>query len=112
MRLLIIGGTRFVGRHMAESAIERGHDVTVFHRGKTGADDLPKATRILGDRDKDLTNLDGQSWDATIDACAYVPRQVANSRTRWETAPDKWRSSQQSRSMPNPFPWVATKTPR
>ena len=76
MRLLIIGGTRFVGRHMAESAIERGHDVTVFHRGKTGADDLPKATHILGDRDKDLANLEGQTWDATIDACAYVPRQV------------------------------------
>lgn len=76
MRLLIIGGTRFVGRHMAESAIERGHDVTVFHRGKTGADDLPKATHILGDRDKDLANLNEQTWDATIDACAYVPRQV------------------------------------
>ena len=77
MRLLIIGGTRFVGRHMAEAAIDRGHDVTVFHRGKTGADELPKATHILGDRDKDLSGLDGKEWDATIDACAYVPRQVS-----------------------------------
>ena len=76
MRLLIIGGTQFVGRHVAECAIERGHDVTVFHRGRTNADAVPQAQRILGDRDADLDRLEGQSWDATLDACAYVPRQV------------------------------------
>ena len=46
MRFLIIGGTRFVGRHIAESALERGHEVTVFHRGQTGADALPDATHL------------------------------------------------------------------
>lgn len=76
MRILIIGGTHFVGRHMAEAAVGRGHAVTLFHRGKTGADLLPECEHILGDRDHDLALLDGQTWDATIDACAYVPRQV------------------------------------
>jgi 2'-hydroxyisoflavone reductase len=76
MRLLIIGGTRFVGRHIAESAIARGHEVSVFHRGKTNPEALPTAEHILGDRDNDLAQLAGRSWDATIDACAYVPRQV------------------------------------
>jgi 2'-hydroxyisoflavone reductase len=76
MRFLIIGGTRFVGRHIAESALERGHEVTVFHRGQTGADALPDATHVLGDRDHDLDRLAEGTWDVTVDACAYVPRQV------------------------------------
>lgn len=76
MRLLVIGGTRFVGRHMAEAAAARGHEVTIFHRGQTGTDVLPDAEHVLGDRDKNLDMLKGRTWDATIDACAYVPRQV------------------------------------
>ncbi len=76
MRLLIIGGTQFVGRHIAEIALERGHQVSVFHRGKTNADAVPEAEHILGDRDHDLENLADGHWDATIDVCAYVPRQV------------------------------------
>ncbi len=76
MRLLVVGGTRFVGRHMAEIAAQRGHEVTLFHRGKTGNDVLPNATHLLGDRDTDLKLLSEGEWDATIDACAYVPRQV------------------------------------
>lgn len=76
MRLLIIGGTQFVGRHIAETAIARGHEVSVFHRGKTNADAVPEAEHLFGDRDKDLGQLSGRSWDATVDACAYVPRQV------------------------------------
>ena len=75
-RWRIFGGTRFVGRHIAESALERGHQVTVFHRGQTGADALPDATHVLGDRDHDLNRLAEGTWDVTVDACAYVPRQV------------------------------------
>jgi 2'-hydroxyisoflavone reductase len=67
MRLLIIGGTQFVGRHIAEIALERGHQVTVFHRGKTNADAVPEAEHILGDRDHDLDHLADGHWDATID---------------------------------------------
>ena len=76
MRILIIGGTVFVGRHIAEAAIAAGHDVTLFHRGRTGADLFPSATHLTGDRDADLTALSTGRWDATIDVCAYFPRQV------------------------------------
>jgi 2'-hydroxyisoflavone reductase len=76
MRILMIGGTAFVGRHMAAAAIGAGHDVTLFHRGKTGSELFPQATHLLGDRDDDLSALAGGSWDATIDVCAYFPRQV------------------------------------
>jgi 2'-hydroxyisoflavone reductase len=76
MRILVIGGTVFVGRHIAEAAIAAGHDVTLFHRGRTGADLFPTATRLTGDRDQDLSALATGRWDATIDVCAYFPRQV------------------------------------
>jgi 2'-hydroxyisoflavone reductase len=76
MRMLFIGGTRFVGRAMAEAALKSGHDVTVLHRGKTSPDDLPGAEHLLADRDQDLSPLDGREFDATVDVCAYVPRQV------------------------------------
>jgi len=76
MRILIIGGTAFVGRHIAQAAAGRGHDLTLFHRGKTGSELFPQATHLSGDRDADLSALSAGSWDATIDVCAYFPRQV------------------------------------
>ncbi len=76
MRMLFIGGTRFVGRGMAEAALAAGHEVTLLHRGKTNPDDLPTAEHILGDRDGDLSALAGREFDATVDVCAYLPRQV------------------------------------
>lgn len=72
----MIGGTRFVGLHVAEAALAAGHDVTVFHRGRTGPDLLPGATHLTGDRNADLSALAEGRWDATVDACAYFPRQV------------------------------------
>jgi 2'-hydroxyisoflavone reductase len=74
MRVLIIGGTRFVGHAMAQAALEAGHDVSLVHRHETT--ELPEATHLLADRDGDLALLDGRSFDATIDVCAYVPGQV------------------------------------
>jgi 2'-hydroxyisoflavone reductase len=76
MRILIIGGTMFVGRHITEAAIAAGHDVTVFHRGRSGADLFARITHLTGDRDADLSALSFGHWDVTIDVCAYVPRQV------------------------------------
>lgn len=80
MRILVIGGTQFVGRHLVEAALAAGHDVTLFHRGRTGADLFADAgDRVehrLGDRDGDLSALADGRWDATVDVCAYVPRQV------------------------------------
>jgi 2'-hydroxyisoflavone reductase len=76
MRILMIGGTAFVGRHIAAAALDAGHDLTLFHRGKTGTDLFPQATHLTGDRNEDLSALAGGRYDATIDLCAYFPRQV------------------------------------
>ena len=82
MRILVIGGSSFVGRHIVQSAIDRGHDVTLFNRGQTNPEAFPEAEHLTGDRDSDLSELADRSWDATVDVCAYVPRQV---RTLLET---------------------------
>lgn len=76
MRILIIGGTSFVGRHIAQAAVDAGHDVTLFHRGRTGAGLFPQATHLTGDRNEDLSALRDGEWAATVDVCAYLPRQV------------------------------------
>lgn len=76
MRVLFIGGTSFVGRHMAAEALARGHEVSLFHRGKTNPDLFPNAEHVLGDRTTDLGALGAREWDAAIDVCAYVPREV------------------------------------
>src|SRR5262245_1845144 len=78
MRILMIGGTRFVGRHMAKAALDAGHELTLFHRGRTGPDLFPEVEHLIGDRNEDLAPLDKGEWDATIDTCAYVPRQVSS----------------------------------
>jgi len=75
MRILIIGGTRFLGRHLVNSARVRGHDVTLFNRGKSNPDLFQNVEKIHGDREKDLDKLSGQ-WDAVIDTCGYYPRIV------------------------------------
>ncbi|GAA3133425.1 NAD-dependent epimerase/dehydratase family protein [Streptosporangium carneum] len=76
MRILIIGGTRFVGRHITEAAIAAGHEVSLLHRGRTGADLFPGAEHLRADRNADLSVLNGRKWDATIDVSAYLPAQV------------------------------------
>jgi 2'-hydroxyisoflavone reductase len=76
MRILVIGGSSFVGRHIVQNGLDRGHDVTLFNRGKTDPGAFPAAEHLTGDRDSDLSALEGRSWDATVDVCAYVPRQV------------------------------------
>jgi 2'-hydroxyisoflavone reductase len=82
MRILIMGGTAFVGRHIAQAALDAGHDVTLFHRGQTGRGLFPGATEVLGDRNDEaaLAQLSGSGngagWDATVDVSAYLPGQV------------------------------------
>jgi 2'-hydroxyisoflavone reductase len=76
MRILMIGGTRFLGRHLVESALARGHEVTLFNRGKTNPDLFPHLETILGDREKDINKLEGRIWDAVIDVAGYLPRIV------------------------------------
>jgi len=79
MRLLVIGGTRFIGRHVVQQALDRGHEVTLFHRGRTNSDLFAEDSRVerrTGDRNSDLSALTDGEWDATVDTCAYVPRHV------------------------------------
>jgi 2'-hydroxyisoflavone reductase len=78
MRILMIGGTRFVGRHITQAALAAGHEVALLHRGQSGADLFPEATHIHADRNQDLSALQGTQWDATIDVSAYFPGQVAD----------------------------------
>jgi 2'-hydroxyisoflavone reductase len=76
MKILIIGGTRFLGRHLVNSARARGHEVTLFNRGQTNPNLFGQVEKILGDREKDLDQLTGRNWDAVIDTCGYFPRIV------------------------------------
>lgn len=79
MKILIIGGTQFVGRHLADAALARGHELTLFNRGRN-ADVFPQVETLRGDRDGDGLNvLKGRTWDAVIDTCGYVPRIVRQS---------------------------------
>ena len=71
MRILVIGGTLFVGRWLVESALARGHEVTIFHRGQTLPGLFPRAEEIRGDRATDLARLDGRRWDAVVDTCGF-----------------------------------------
>ncbi|MBR8743982.1 NAD-dependent epimerase/dehydratase family protein [Nocardiopsis sp. MG754419] len=77
MRILVLGGTSFVGRSIVTKALDRDHDVTLFHRGRTGTDLFPGAERLRGDRDEnDLSALEGRSFDAVVDVSGTVPRHV------------------------------------
>jgi 2'-hydroxyisoflavone reductase len=75
MKLLIIGGTRFIGRHLVAAALQRDHEVTLFNRG-THASAPAAGGTIRGDRHNDLAKLQGRRWDAVIDMCGQLPRAV------------------------------------
>jgi 2'-hydroxyisoflavone reductase len=79
MRLLVLGGTSFVGRHLVEAALARGDAVTLFNRGRTNPDLFPEAKHVHGDRDGGLEPLAGRSWDAVVDTCGFFPRVVRDS---------------------------------
>jgi len=79
MRYLVLGGTQFVGRHIVSALLDAGHSVTLFTRGRTNPDLFPDAEHLRGDRDGDLSALEGRSWDRAIDVNAYVPRVVRRS---------------------------------
>jgi 2'-hydroxyisoflavone reductase len=76
MRILVLGGTQFLGRHTVDVALARGHEVTTFNRGRTRPDLHPDIEKLHGDRGGDLTALQGRSFDAVVDTSGYVPRIV------------------------------------
>jgi nucleoside-diphosphate-sugar epimerase len=76
MRLLVLGGTKFLGRATVEAALDRGHEVTLFNRGQTNPELFPEVEKLHGDRNGDLYAFSGGSWDAVVDTSAYVPEQA------------------------------------
>lgn len=81
MKMLILGGTVFLGRHIAAAALARGHALTLFTRGQHGAELFPAAEHLRGNRDGDLAALKGRRWDAVIDTSGYIPRAVRDLAT-------------------------------
>ncbi|MFT5423843.1 MAG: 2'-hydroxyisoflavone reductase [Phycisphaerales bacterium] len=83
MKILILGGTGFIGPHIVNRAVANGHTVTLFNRGKSAPELFPDLAHLEGDRYTDLSSLanavsDGRQWDAVIDPFAYVPRTVTD----------------------------------
>ncbi|MBA3545981.1 MAG: NAD-dependent epimerase/dehydratase family protein [Nannocystis sp.] len=74
LKILVLGGTGFLGPHLVEAMMQRGHTPTLFNRGKTRPNLFPDVEKLRGNRDGDLRALQGRSWDAVIDTSGYVPR--------------------------------------
>ena len=74
--ILILGGTGFIGPHEINYARARGHNVTMFNRGKTAPDMFPNVEALIGDRDDQLDSLKGRDWDAVIDNSGFYPRHA------------------------------------
>ena len=90
MRILILGGTGFIGPHMVRRAQTRGHSVTLFNRGRTNSDMFPDVEKLVGDRDGQLEALASGQWDAVIDNSGYVPRHVRDSAELLEDRADQY----------------------
>ena len=86
MKLLVLGGTKFLGRATVEAALARGHDVTLFNRGETNPELFPEAEKLRGDRTEDLSAIDGREWDAVVDPSGYVPAVVRASAEKLKGA--------------------------
>jgi len=76
VNVLVIGGTTFLGPHVVDSLLRRGHRVATFNRGRKAAPPVEGVERIVGDRGTDIDRLRGRSFDAVIDTCGYFPRVV------------------------------------
>lgn len=90
MKILVLGGTRFLGRVLVEAALGSGHEVTLFNRGKTDPELFPKTEKLVGDRDGNLDVLKDRVWDAVIDTSGYVPWSVRESAALLADAADHY----------------------
>jgi 2'-hydroxyisoflavone reductase len=90
MKLLVLGGTVFLGRAIVEDALRRGHEVTLFNRGQHNADLFPEVEKLHGDRDGGLGILAGRRWDAVIDTSAYFPRLARTSAEALKDAVERY----------------------
>jgi 2'-hydroxyisoflavone reductase len=80
-RMLILGGTSFLGPQLVDAAKARGYSITLFNRGKTRPELFPELEKLRGDRDGNLKALEGRAWDVVVDTSGYVPRVVHDSAT-------------------------------
>ncbi|MBC8027622.1 MAG: NAD-dependent epimerase/dehydratase family protein, partial [Steroidobacteraceae bacterium] len=76
LKVLILGGTGFIGPHFVDVLTAAGHKVTLFNRGKRDPEAKPGIEQLLGDRNGDVKSLEGKSWDVVIDNSGYTPKQV------------------------------------
>ena len=79
MKILIIGGTKFLGRHLIDAALKNNHEVTLFNRGRFSTEKIENVEQIHGDRNSDLNKLSRRKWDACVDTCGYLPQTVKQS---------------------------------
>jgi hypothetical protein len=79
VKLLLLGGPKFLGRAVADAALARGHELTFFNRRRTNPDLHPEVEKLRGDRAGDLTALHGRVWDAVVDTSCYLPGNVTAS---------------------------------
>ena len=79
LKILILGGTNFLGPHLVEELEQRGHEITLFNRGTQDMSRFPQVEKLYGDRDGNLTALEGRTWDAVIDTSGHLPRVVEES---------------------------------
>ena len=79
LKILILGGTAFLGPHTVKYALSRGHEITLFNRGRTNPHLFPDLEKIKGDRSEGHQALAGRDWDVVIDNSGYVPRVVGDS---------------------------------
>ncbi|MGM0776132.1 MAG: SDR family oxidoreductase [Bacillota bacterium] len=75
MKILILGGTRFLGKALAEEGLKRGHDITLFNRGNN-KEAFSEVEQLVGDRDGDVSQLKNRKWDAVMDTCGFAPHQI------------------------------------
>ncbi|MFC0270809.1 SDR family oxidoreductase [Metabacillus herbersteinensis] len=75
MKVLILGGTRFLGKALVKEALKRGHEITLFNRG-TNKEMFPEVEQLIGDRDGDVSLLENRKWDVVMDTCGFAPHQI------------------------------------
>lgn len=83
MRVLVLGGTIFAGRHIVEALLRRGHEAVLFNRGRSGPELFPGVERIGGDRETDLSRIGNRSFDAVVDPSGYLPHVVRASAAQF-----------------------------
>ena len=90
LNILVLGGTGFIGPHLVNHAMSRGHKITLFNRGRTNTHLFPNAEKLVGDRNDNLAALEGRRWDVVIDNSGYTPLQVGQSVDLLKNACDQY----------------------